>query len=54
VGTTRQYPSNKEVLMGGRLEGKRIAFLTANEGVEQAELEQPWEALINVGAPLAV
>ncbi len=36
--------------MGGRLEGKRIAFLTANEGVEQAELEEPWQAVTDAGA----
>jgi protease I len=28
-----------------RLEGKRIAFLVANEGVEQVELTQPWQAI---------
>ncbi|HYM57755.1 MAG TPA: hypothetical protein VES79_07320 [Solirubrobacteraceae bacterium] len=27
-----------------RLDGKRIAFLVANEGVEQVELTEPWEA----------
>ena len=31
--------------MPGRLEGRRIAFLTANEGVEQVELTQPWDAV---------
>ncbi len=31
--------------MAGRLEGRRIAFLTANEGVEQVELTAPWDAV---------
>jgi protease I len=32
------------------LDGKRIAFLVANEGVEQVELTQPWEAVREAGA----
>jgi protease I len=32
------------------LNGKRIAFLTANEGVEQVELERPWQAMEDAGA----
>jgi protease I len=36
--------------MAGQLEGKRIAFLTADEGVEQVELESPWEAISDEGA----
>jgi protease I len=32
------------------LDGKRIAFLTANEGVEQVELQRPWEAIEDAGA----
>ena len=32
------------------LEGKKIAFLTADEGVEQIELESPWEAIKDAGA----
>jgi protease I len=27
------------------LQGKRIAFLVANEGVEQVELTEPWKAV---------
>jgi len=34
------------------LDGKRIAFLTANEGVEQVELERPWQAAEQAGATL--
>ena len=33
-----------------RLEGKRIAFLVANEGVEQVELTEPWKAVEAEGA----
>lgn len=36
--------------MPGRLEGRRIAFLTANEGVEQVELTAPWDAVRAEGA----
>jgi protease I len=32
------------------LDGKRAAFLVANEGVEQVELERPWEAVREAGA----
>ena len=32
------------------LNGKRIAFLTANEGVERVELERPWQAAEDAGA----
>ena len=32
------------------LDGKKIAFLVANEGVEQIELERPWEAVREAGA----
>ena len=31
------------------IEGKRIAFLVANEGVEQVELTRPWEAVTDAG-----
>lgn len=35
---------------GGRpLEGRRIAVLVANEGVEQVELTEPWEAVRRAG-----
>jgi protease I len=36
--------------MSDRLQGKRIAFLTANEGVEQVELTEPLEAVREAGA----
>jgi len=36
--------------MSDRLQGKKIAFLTANEGVEQVELSEPLEAVREAGA----
>jgi protease I len=35
--------------MAGELSGTRVAFLTANEGVEQAELTAPWQAVKEAG-----
>jgi protease I len=40
----------KEAGMAGTLEGKKIAFLVANEGVEQVELTEPWEEARRQGA----
>ena len=31
--------------MAEEIQGKRIAFLTANEGVEQVEHTRPWDAV---------
>jgi protease I len=36
--------------MSDRLQGKRIAILTANEGVEQVELTEPMKAVREAGA----
>ncbi len=36
--------------MSDRLQGKKIAFLTANEGVEEVELVEPLEAVREAGA----
>jgi protease I len=36
--------------MANELEGKRVAFLVANEGIEQVELERPWQAIEEAGA----
>ena len=36
--------------MSAELNGKRIAFLVANEGVEQIELTEPWKAVEAAGA----
>src|SRR6185312_10230505 len=35
--------------MSEELAGKRIAFLVANQGVEQAELTSPWQAVERAG-----
>jgi deglycase len=35
--------------MTDQINGKRIAFLVANEGVEQVELTDPWEAVEQAG-----
>jgi protease I len=35
--------------MAGKLDGKRIAFLVAPEGVEQVELTEPWKAVVDAG-----
>jgi protease I len=35
--------------MSNELAGKRIAFLVANEGVEQVELTGPWQAVKDAG-----
>jgi protease I len=35
--------------MANQLDGKKIAFLVANEGVEQVELTAPWEAVEQAG-----
>jgi protease I len=35
--------------MSNELSGKKIAFLVANEGVEQVELTKPWQAVEDAG-----
>jgi protease I len=35
--------------MPQRIDGAKVAFLVANEGVEQAELTQPWDAVKEAG-----
>jgi protease I len=35
--------------MAGRLDGRKVAFLVANEGVEQVELTEPWKAVEQAG-----
>ncbi|MBV9450913.1 MAG: type 1 glutamine amidotransferase [Streptosporangiaceae bacterium] len=35
--------------MANELNGLRVAFLTSNEGVEQAELTAPWQAVKDAG-----
>jgi protease I len=36
--------------MADELNGKKIAFLTANEGVEEVELTEPLKAVTKAGA----
>jgi len=36
-------------VMASELSGTRVAFLTANEGVEQVELTAPWQAVKDAG-----
>jgi protease I len=38
-----------EEIIVDELEGVRVAFLVANEGVEQRELTEPWEAVRRAG-----
>ena len=35
--------------MSNELSGRKVAFLTAMEGVEQAELTSPWQAVLDAG-----
>jgi protease I len=35
--------------MAGRLDGKKIAFLVAQEGIEEVELTRPWRAVKDAG-----
>lgn len=37
------------MVMPNELDHTRVAFLTANEGVEQVELTTPWEAVVGAG-----
>jgi protease I len=40
--------------MSDRLQGKRVAFLTANEGVEQVELTEPLESVLEAGGEAVI
>ncbi len=35
--------------MANELQGRKVAFIVANEGIEQAELTSPWEAIERAG-----
>lgn len=35
--------------MSGRLDGKKVAFAVAQEGIEQVELTEPWKAVQEAG-----
>jgi protease I len=41
--------SERGFFMANELQGKKIAFLVAPEGVEQVELTEPWEAVESAG-----
>jgi protease I len=45
----RVKPNREETDMAGKLDGKRIAFLVAPEGIEQVELTEPWKAVEEAG-----
>jgi protease I len=36
--------------MAENIDGKKVAFLVANEGIEQVELTRPWDAISQAGA----
>jgi len=38
--------------MANELQGRRIAFVVANEGAEQVELTEPWQAVQDAGGSL--
>ena len=40
--------------MSNQLQGRRIAFLVANDGVEQIELTRPWDTLKDAGATVVL
>jgi protease I len=42
-------PEEEDGIVAGELNGLRVAFLTANEGVEQVELTTPWQAVKDAG-----
>jgi protease I len=37
--------------MATNLRGTKIAFLVANEAIEQVELTEPWKTVVLCGAP---
>jgi hypothetical protein len=36
-------------VVGGELTEKRVAFVVANDGIEEAELVQPWHSVVDAG-----
>jgi protease I len=48
--SARDVPVNEEVPMARELEGENVAFVVANEGIEQVELTEPWQAIVDRGA----
>jgi protease I len=46
----RTHDHDREVAeMTGQLQGKQVAFVVANEGIEQVELTEPWKAVEQAG-----
>src|SRR4051794_8174006 len=45
----RESVRARRTLMAGELQGQRVAFVVANEGIEQVELTTPWEAVKKAG-----
>ena len=45
----RQDTTREDGSMANELRGRRIAFMTANEGIEQVELTEPWQAVLDAG-----
>jgi protease I len=41
--------ADRNTVHGDALEGRKVAFLVANEGVEQVELVEPWNAVQQAG-----
>ena len=37
------------IFMTNELEGRRVAFLVANEGMEEVEFTEPWKAVTDAG-----
>jgi protease I len=45
----RRPSKRKAELVSNELSGRKIAFLVANEGIEQVELTRPWQAVVDAG-----
>jgi protease I len=43
------YSESLEAKVSQELEGRTIAFIVSNEGIEQAELTSPWKAVSDAG-----
>src|SRR6188508_3083768 len=49
TGKRRKTAMERNAQMAENLNGKKVAFLVANEGVEQIELTEPWKAVERAG-----
>src|SRR5947209_2828695 len=51
MGTAEENPEQGGPDMADtQLQGRKVAFLVAQEGVEQVELTEPWKAVTDAGA----